>query len=86
MTQKTFEREVLDRLIKMETQLDTITIQCPQCQSKIDLHSIALATLSASIKSAHHRIDGIYFAAGALGAIAGWLVNLVSSVWKGGHG
>lgn len=85
-TEKPFEREVLDRLITMETKIDGITTQCPQCQIKIDLHAIELATLTASSKSAHHRIDGVYYAAGILGALAGWIANFMSGLWgKGGH-
>lgn len=80
-TEKTFEREVLDRLIKMETKLDAITIQCPQCQTQIGSHGIALATIDASAKSAHRRIDGvvdgIYKTAGIISAVVGTVIGCI---------
>jgi len=93
--EKTFEREVLDRLITMETKLDAITSSCPKCQSDITAHGIALATLEASSKSAHHRIDsavdGMYKTAGAISAVVGAIVSGISFLLnylsqKGGHG
>ena len=87
--EKPFEREVLDRLITMETKIDTIAVQCPQCQSKVGSHAVALATVDASTKSAHHRIDGIYktvgIASSVIGTVIGFIFTLLNFVLhKGG--
>jgi len=95
MSEKPFERDVLDRLITMETKIDTITTQCPICQVKIGAHAIALATVESSVKSAHYRLDGIfdgiYKTAGIISAIVGVVVSglfmLAEYLFqKGGHG
>ena len=79
---KTFEREVLDRLITMETKIDVITVQCPPCQTKINNHDIAIATVEASAKSAHHRIDSVYKIAGLISAGIGVMIQLISFASK----
>ena len=79
---KPFEREVLDRLITMETKLDTITAQCPPCQTKINNHDILLATIEASAKSAHHRIDSVYKIAGLISVGIGLIIQLISFASK----
>lgn len=55
-----FEREVLDRLITIETQLKYIVAQHPITQEKIHTLEIEIAECKSEIKSAHHRITGIY--------------------------
>lgn len=90
MPEKEFEREVLDRLITVETLLKTLTVQCPQCQAKLITHGEEIVSLTASTKSAHHRIDGIYQAAGIVAAIistvVGGIFTIVNFVLHGGHG
>ena len=87
-TEKTFEREVLDRLITMENKIDTITTLCPQCQLKIDAHGLALVAVEQSTKSAHHRIDGIYKEVGIISTMIGTIVGGAFTLFnyiKGGH-
>ena len=70
MSQNEFEREVLDRLIKIETQMSAMIAICPQCQARINALELASVKMEASTKSAHLRIDGVYktvaFVAGAI--------------------
>lgn len=77
-----FEREVLDRLIRMEIKVDTITVQCPPCQAKINAHDIAIATVDASSRSAHHRIDSVYKIAGLISAGIGIMIQLITVAGK----
>lgn len=86
---KTFEREVLDRLITIETTLKNLTVACPQCQAEIIALGKAVVALDASTKSAHHRVTGIYRTAGIVAtivsAVVGGLFTLVNFVLsKGG--
>ena len=86
MGEKEFEREVLDRLAIIETKIDPFLCQCHECQKTITEHSVHIAEIALSAKSAHHRIDGIFWGAGILGGIAGTVVNLIASALsKGGH-
>jgi tetrahydromethanopterin S-methyltransferase subunit B len=52
-----FEREVLQRLTRIETHQESIAKDCVPCQTKIDALEIATAENKSSLKSAHHRID-----------------------------
>ncbi|TCL39942.1 hypothetical protein EV210_101140 [Anaerospora hongkongensis] len=87
--EKTFEREVLDRLIIIETTLKNLTVQCPRCQEELIFLGKAVVSLEASTKSAHHRIDGVYKTAGVISATVGLLVSFLSFLFnnipKGGH-
>lgn len=47
------DREILDRLMRIETRVD---IQISQWE-KIESHAIAIAKLEASAKQAHNRLD-----------------------------
>ena len=60
MGQQEFEREVLDRLITIETELKSVSMQCPDCRTKLHQLEIEIAECRASIKSAHYRVDGVY--------------------------
>lgn len=90
MPPKTFEEEVIDRLARIETKQDSTMETVSDHSKTINSHSIIIAEVNASAKSAHHRIDGIFWGAGALGGIAGTLVNVFASFWSktsgGGHG
>ncbi|MDF2499402.1 MAG: hypothetical protein K0Q77_116 [Anaerosporomusa subterranea] len=87
--EKSFEREVLDRLITIETTLKSLTVQCPRCQDELIAHGKSIVSLDASTKSAHHRIDGVYKTAGIISATVGLLVSVLSFLFnnipKGGH-
>ena len=69
-----------------ETKQDSMSETVKQSTLTINQHSIEITENNQRVKSAHHRIDGIYFAAGIFGAIAGWVANFFASIWKGGHG
>lgn len=79
-------REILDRVIGVETKQDFMLQSCPTCQTELNKQGKELVEIGARAKSAHHRIDGIFWGAGILGTLAGGLVNLIASAWKGGHG
>lgn len=80
--EKTFEREVLDRLITIETTLKTLTVQCPQCQAKLINHGETIVRLAASNESAHHRIDGVYKAASLISAGVGLFISLLNFLFN----
>lgn len=88
--EKSFEREVLDRLITIETTLKSLTVQCPRCQDELIAHGKSVVSLDASMKSAHHRIDGIKSAAGVMAAIITTTISvmftLVNFILNRGHG
>lgn len=87
--EKSFEREVLDRLITIETTLKSLTVQCPQCQAEIVASGKAIVALESSTKSAHHRIDGIKSTAGLIATIVGTVIGavftLVNFIINRGH-
>jgi len=81
--EKDFQQEVIDRLARIETKQDAMakTVECNT--TTINQHSERITKVEESTKSAHHRIGGIYAAAGTLGALAG---TVVQAIWpKGGH-
>lgn len=88
--EKSFEREVLDRLITIETTLKSLTTICPQCQSELITHGKEIVALDASAKSAHHRIDGVYKTAGivatVVSAVVGGIFTLVNFILNRGGG
>ncbi|MBU2703697.1 hypothetical protein Ga0466249_004845 [Sporomusaceae bacterium BoRhaA] len=90
MSEDKFQREVLDRLISIETKQDNMIDTVADHSKTIVKHGEEIVDIRASTRSAHHRIDGIFWGAGTLGAIAGTLVNVFASLWTktsgGGHG
>jgi hypothetical protein len=90
VSEKPCEREVLDRLISIETKQDNMIDTVDDHSKTISQHDKDIVRIDARARSAHHRIDGIFWGAGALGAIAGTLVNCFASLWSktsgGGHG
>ena len=54
-----FEKEVLQRLTRIEAKQEGISGQCEPCQKKISDLEIGLAEIKASAKSAHHRVDSM---------------------------
>lgn len=87
MSENNFEREMRDRLIRIETKQDYMIQTVDNHSEVINKHSERITKVEESTKSAHHRIDGIYLAAGLFGALAGTITNFFASIWKsGGHG
>lgn len=88
MGETEFQREVLNRLIRIETKQDAVMETVSEHPKTIADHSERITVNEQSIKSAHHRIDGIFWGAGILGGIAGTVVNFIASALSkgGGHG
>lgn len=86
MGEKEFEREVLDRLAVIETKLDPITVNCRDCNKLVSQHSVAIAEVTASTKSAHHRIDGVYRTAGIISTAIGLVLNVIAFAIQRGVG
>ncbi|MBU2704149.1 hypothetical protein Ga0466249_005303 [Sporomusaceae bacterium BoRhaA] len=87
MSEDKFQREVLDRLISIETKQDNMIDTVADHSKTIIKHGEEIVDIRASTKSAHHRIDGIFWGAGILGTLAGGLGNLVVNLLSkvGGH-
>ena len=54
-----FERDILQRLTRIEAHQESIMKDCVPCQAKIDALEITVAENKASTKAAHHRLDAI---------------------------
>ncbi len=80
-SQSDFQRDVVDRLARLETMLSIVTRDCPPCQARVGALEVQAAKLAASTASAHHRIDGLIstalWAAGAAGGITAALIQLI---------
>lgn len=87
MPDKDFQREVLDRLISIETKQDAVIQTVSDHSKTIVKHGEEIVDIRASTKSAHHRIDGIFWGAGIIGGLAGTMVNICASILSkvGGH-
>ena len=76
-----FQREVVDRLARLETMLSVVTRDCPLCQSRICALEVQAAKVAASTTSAHHRIDGLVatalWASGAVGGVTAAIIQVV---------
>lgn len=81
MQEKEFEREVLDRLIAIETQLKAVATQCPTSQEKVHALEIEQARMTESIKSSHHRIDGVYKTVAWIAGAITLLINVLAFVF-----
>ncbi|MDD4601727.1 MAG: hypothetical protein PHQ46_11855 [Negativicutes bacterium] len=86
MGEKDFQQEVIDRLARIETKQDATAETVKQNTTTINQHSIDITENRQSAKSAHHRIDGIFWGAGILGGVAGTVVNFIASVLGKGSG
>lgn len=85
MGEKDFQQEVIDRLARIETKQDAHAETVGEHSKVIASHSERITVTEQSAKSAHHRIDGIYATAGAIGGLVGGVVQFISSLWRGGH-
>jgi hypothetical protein len=54
-----FERDILQRLTRIEAHQESIMKDCVPCQAKIDALEITVAENKASTKAAHHRLDAM---------------------------
>ena len=77
-----FEREVLDRLVTIEASLKMLASEHPACKETINQHSVAIAGLATSVKSAHHRIDDmsdrIYKTVGISATLVGVFASMLT--------
>ena len=84
--QNDFEREVVDRLARLETMLSVVTRECPLCQARIGALEVEAAKAAASTASAHHRIDGIIstavWASGVVGGTTAVLIQIGLILFK----
>lgn len=75
-----FQKEVVDRLARLETMLSVVTRDCPPCQARVGSLEVQAAKAAASTASAHHRLDGLIstalWAAGAVGAVTAVLIQI----------
>ena len=92
MGEKDFQSTVLDQLQTMQSRMAVVETDdkylvrtTEKSQDFISQHSERITAVEQNAKSAHHRIDGIYAAAGVVGGVAGWAMQYISSIWKGGH-
>ncbi len=86
MVEKDFQREVIDRLARIETKQDSTIDTVSEHSRTICQQGERITVNEQRAKSAHHRIDGIFAAAGAFGAVAGWAANFFANLWsKGGN-
>lgn len=69
--EKGFDVEIRERMTRMETMLKVLTEACPGCQVSITALKVSLAEVSASARSAHHRLDSIRTDIGLLVTILG---------------
>jgi hypothetical protein len=88
--QNKFSRELLEKQTRTETKLDSLLLTCPICQAELKEQGKQVVAVEYSAKSAHHRIDGIFILAGAIGGLTGTLVNIFATILSkfsgGGHG
>jgi hypothetical protein len=80
MPEDNFQREVLDRLIRIETKQDDMIKTVDRHTGAITQHDKDIVRIDASAKSAHYRIDGIFWGAGIIGGVAGTVVNFIAAV------
>lgn len=67
MGEKEFEREVLDRLMRIET----ILTRCPECQAEVAKHSQIIA-------AQNERIDAIYRSASLTAGVVSAVISFVA--------
>lgn len=87
--EKDFQREVIDRLARIETKQDSTAEAVSEHSRTISQHGERITVAEQSAKSAHHRINGIFATAGIFGGLAGTVANFIAAIWTksgGGHG
>lgn len=83
---KDFESEIIDRLARIETKLDSTIETVTEQTHELKEQGTCITRLQESTKSAHKRIDGIYISAGMIGGAAGWVADKLLSIWSGNGG
>jgi len=69
-----------DRILVLETINQRDKGLCPQncpCQVKLSEHATQITQTTASVKSAHHRIDGVFKTAALVGGTISGVVTLL---------
>ena len=75
-------REVLDRLITIESTLKLLVQEHPACKEQVNKHSVEIAETKNSVKSAHKRIDDmgnrIYKTVGICATLVGTFASVLT--------
>lgn len=81
MSESDFRTAVMEQLATMRTDIKYLVKASDKNQDDIDEVKCVANHADQSVKSAHHRIDGLFASAGLLGAAAGWAANFITSIW-----
>ena len=73
-------REVLDRLITIESTLKLLVQEHPACKEQVNKHSVEIAETKSSVRSAHKRIDDMSNRIYKTVGISATLVGVFASV------
>ena len=73
-------REVLDRLITIESTLKLLVQEHPACRAQVNNHSVMIAKIEGSTNSAHKRIDDMSNRIYKVVGVASTLVGIFASV------
>lgn len=68
-----FESEVLERLASIETEIRKVSSLEVEMKEVRDM----VITANLSVRSAHHRINGMYLIGGAIAGIISFFINLL---------
>ena len=75
-------REVLDRLITIESTLKLLVQEHPACRAQVNNHSVMIAKIEGSTNSAHKRIDDmgsrIYKTVGISATLVGTFASVLT--------
>ena len=75
-------REVLDRLITIESTLKLLVAEHPACKEQVNKHSVMIAKIEGSANSAHERIDDmsdrIYKTVGISATLVGVFASILT--------
>jgi len=75
-------REVLDRLITIESTLKLLVQEHPDCRAQVNKHSVEIAETKSSVRSAHKRIDDmgsrIYKTVGISATLVGTFASVLT--------
>lgn len=73
MGEHDFESEVLERLASIETEIRKVSSLEVEMKEVRDM----VITANLSVRSAHHRINGMYLIGGAIAGIISFFINLL---------
>lgn len=77
MSDHDFQSEVIDRLARIEEHISSIDQQCSIRYTELSEAKTTALNAMQSTRSAHHRINGMYIVAGAIGSIISFIVSLI---------